>query len=120
MTFAATDAGGGETFSGSVSFKADVLTPDETIETADHKTAQDKHSQPRVKGQSGSTVVKTKLYSATLLSSLKANELGRIVVTAPTGFGPTIEGIITKVSPSYDIPSTLEFTIEHRIAVVYA
>lgn len=120
MTFSASDAGGGETFASSTSFKADSVAIDVSRDAPDHSTGQDSHEQPRLKKVSGSTTIRTKLYEANLLTRCQANELGKLVVTAPTGYGATVEGIITKCSPTYDIPSEYEIVIKHRIPVVYA
>lgn len=126
MTFSATDAGGGETYSGSVSFKADKVTVNESTSTADHSTAQDRVENHRVNKTGWEVTVETMLYPQTapstfsLLTSLRANDLGKLIVTC-TGAGVTAQGVITGVEVDYAGPSTLRFSLKaHGTALSYA
>lgn len=126
MTFSASDLGGGETYSGSVSFKADKITVKETMSTSDHSTAQDRITNNRINKVDWDITVETKLYPQTapstfsLLDALRSNDLGKLVVIS-TGAGVTGEGIIGDVSVDYAGPSTLKFSLKaHGVALSYA
>jgi hypothetical protein len=126
MQFSAVDQGGGETYGGAISFKADKVSPKKSIATSDHSTAQDQWENHRVTKYGWEVTVETKLYAQTapstysLLAALQSNDLGKIVVTA-TGAGVIASGVITNVDVDYAGPSTLRFTLKsHGSAIVWA
>lgn len=122
ILFSATDLGtGAETYTGSISFKADTISIDETQSNADHSTAQDQFVMSRSTKTDWTMTVNTKLYSAALLAALRSNALAKIVVSAPTGLGVTGPGLITNIKVDYTAPSTLSFSIKcHGVGLVYA
>jgi len=126
ILFSASDQGGGESYSGAVSFKADKVTVKESISSADHSTGQDTVENYRKGKISWEISVETKLYpqtgpsTYTLLQSLRANDLGKLIVTC-TGAGVTGQGLIENVEVDYAGPSTLKFGIKaHGSPLQYA
>jgi hypothetical protein len=120
ISFSSVDSGGGESFSGSISFQADKITIKDSVNSTDHSTAQDKVANYRQTKNDWEMTVETKFASATLLSSLKANAVAKIIATAPTGLAVTAIGLITEASPDYSAPSTLKFGLKaHATALVY-
>jgi hypothetical protein len=126
MQFAASDLGGGETYSGTVSFKADKISVKETASTSDHSTAQDRVENHRLTKFGWEITVETKLAPQTgpstfsLLTSLRSNDLGKLIVTC-AGAGVVASGVITDVSAEYAGPSTLKFTLKsHGTPLTYS
>jgi hypothetical protein len=94
-----------------ISFKADEIEVNETIDVVPHETAQDAVEMNRKRKQTWTATVRTKLYSSALLAAVMGNDLGRVVVTAQTGRSVTFTGVITARPATLGIPSTLEFTL---------
>jgi hypothetical protein len=119
MQFSLTDQGGGESFSNTISFKADKVTVRESVSSSNHATNQDPVAAHR-KGQIDWEInVETKLYNSTLLGQVRGNDLGRMIVTVP-GFGVDGRGLITDVEVDYAGPSTIKWTIKaHGTALQY-
>jgi len=125
MQFSATDQGGGENYSNTVSFKADKVSVKETATTSDHSTAQDRVENHRIGKFGWEITVETKLYpqigssTYSLLNGLRGNDLGKLTVTC-TGAGVIGSGVITDVSVDYAGPSTLKFALKaHGAALQY-
>lgn len=126
ISFSANDVGGGETYSGAVSFKADKISVKETVSSADHSTGQDEVENHRKTKSSWEITVETKLYPQTppstyaLLTALRSNDLGKLTVTS-TGAGVVGEGLIMGVNVDYAGPSTLQFSLKsHGVALSYS
>jgi len=121
IAFAPVDQGGGETYSGSLSFQADKVTIKNSVTSTDHSTAQDRVANFRQTKNEWTIDVETKFASATLLSSLISNACARIIATAPSGLAVTALGLITEASPDYAAPSTFKFGIKaHGTALSFA
>lgn len=112
MQFSPSDLGGGESYSGTQSFKADKVSVSETTSTTDHSTGQDVTENHRKVKESWEVTVDMKLYSAALLAAIRLNDLGSITITAPSGLGLLAHGIFTNIPAEYAAPSTLKFTIK--------
>jgi hypothetical protein len=120
MLFSALDLGGGESFTGAISFKADTISIKESNSVADHSTAQDQYEFSRRQKTSWSVDVDTKLYHPSLLAALRGNDLGKLVLTAPSGFGAIAEGFITDIDVSLAIPSTMKWSLKtHGVPILY-
>lgn len=126
IKFSSTDSGGGESFGTALSFKADTVTVQETTQTSDHSTAQDRVENHRVTKTGWTITVETKLYPQTapstysLLSSLRSNDLAQMIVTS-TGAGVTGSGVLTDIAVNYAGPSTLKFTLKsHGTPLTYS
>jgi hypothetical protein len=112
MTFSTTDAGGGETYSNSTSFKADKISWSRTQGSSNHATGQDDVAMHRKTGTDWEVTVETKFYNSALHALLMTKELGTLVVTAPSGFSMTAVGLIIGPDGAYDKPSTIKFSLK--------
>ena len=117
-TFAAADAGGGETFANSTTFKVDKVGLKFNRSSADHSTGQDRVEFHRLTKEGWEATFETKLANATLLDRLYDNDLMKFTVSAATGIGfSNAEGLITGIEPEYAGPSTLKFSVKCRGSV---
>ncbi len=112
IAFSAADLGGGETYSGTRTFKADKVSVKQTMANADHSTGQDRVAHARFGKEDWEISIDTKLYDSTLLASLMNNDLASITVTAQSGRGAFGFGLIVDRSWDYDKPSTMKFGIK--------
>lgn len=114
MGFAAADLGGGESYSGSYSFGADKVSLKESVQQADHSNGQELYEFARKTKQGFTVNVECKLDNSSLLAALRANDLGRITVTAPSGFSFVASGLILDIDYDYAGPSTMKFSLQCR------
>lgn len=86
-----------------------------------HGTAQDAIEMHRGGKRDPSMRISTKLADATTLGIVQGNEVLKVVVSAPTGFGVTFVGRRGEWSATYGHPSTLELELKsYGVAPTYA
>lgn len=115
--FAATDIGGGESYSGTVDFLVDKVSIKLNTETANHATAQDLVAAHRRKQRDWTITIETKLVD-TVFQSFANNECMNFTAAATTRGGARSgvfiscpSGLIGDIDVVYDSPSTYKIEI---------